>query len=280
MFKFFVYAGISALCFAGLVVAVAASVLLSTPRPDNIRGCITASMYKVPLCPGTKTYTKLREISPFIRHAVIVSEDSSFYSHRGLDFFELRKSFDENLKEGRFARGGSTITQQLAKNVYLSGEKSLFRKGREALIAVQLEKILKKDEILEKYLNVVEFGPKIFGVSNATQFYFGKRPSEVSVLEGAWLAFVLPNPEKYSTSFRNRQLTRYASSQLRVIVRRMARFGRISADEEQEALSQLDHMFQPVEEVGVPEMEGDELSDDAPLDVESEPEDSDTEMDQ
>lgn len=202
-------------------------------------------MFNVPLCPTDANYTPIRQIAPAIKHAVIVSEDSTFYSHQGLDLYELRKTIDENLKEGKIVRGGSTITQQLAKNVYLNGEKSFLRKIREALIAVRLEKILSKDEILERYLNVVEFGPNIYGVKKASQFYFGKAPAQVSVLEGAWLAFVLPNPKKYSQSFRTRQLTKFASSQLKTIIIRMARFGKISADDEQIALGQLESMFQP-----------------------------------
>ncbi len=253
-------------CFIGVVLAVIASVLLSTPQPSDIRDCITAKMHEVRLCPADKSYTRFKGISPYIRHAVIVSEDSSFYDHSGLDFHELKKSFEENLKAGRFARGGSTITQQLAKNVYLSSEKSLFRKAREALLAVRIEKTLKKDEILEKYLNVVEFGPDIHGVEAATRFYFGKKPSDVSVLEGAWLAFVLPNPKKYSTSFRKRELTKFARSQLKIIVQRMARFGRIASHEEQEALDQLQNMFKPAADLE-DEADSSELSDHEILDV-------------
>lgn len=248
MLRFLLYLSISVLSFFGLAAALASALLLSVPRPDDIKSCLTAKMHNVRLCPTEASYVPLKSISPHIRNAVIVSEDAGFYGHGGIDFHELRMSFEENLRARRFARGGSTITQQLAKNVYLSGEKSLLRKAREALIAVQIEKILSKDEILEKYLNVVEFGPDIYGVMKATEFYFGKAPHEVTVLEGAWLAFLLPNPSQYSTSFRKRELTRFARHQLKVIVQRMARYGRISIDDEAIALAQLENMFRPAEE--------------------------------
>lgn len=248
MIKFLLYSTFALLCCVAVLAAVAGAVLLSTPRPDDIKGCIVAKMHNVPLCPADKRYVMLNSISPHIRNAVIVSEDAGFYGHKGLDFYELKMSFEENLKEGRFARGGSTITQQLAKNVYLSADKSLVRKAKEALIAVQLEMALSKDEILEKYLNVVEFGPGIYGVAKASQYYFGKSPAEVSVLEGAWLAFLLPNPKQYSQSFRKRELTRFARSQLQVIVNRMGKYKRINPDEEAYALDQLANMFKPAEE--------------------------------
>lgn len=249
MLRFLLHASLALLCFLAVIVAIAGALLLSAPRPNDIKSCITATMHNVSLCATDKSYVKFSAISPHIRNAVIVSEDAGFYGHSGLDFYELKMSFEENLKEGRFARGGSTITQQLAKNVYLSGEKSLVRKAREALIALQIEKILTKDEILEKYLNVVEFGPNIYGVKKATQHYFDKSPSEVTVLEGAWLAFLLPNPAKYSQSFRKRELTNFARNQIKIIVIRMARYSRITLEEEADALAQLENMFRPVEEL-------------------------------
>jgi len=246
MARALMYLSVSLFCFLGMLWALVGWALLSTPRPSNIRECLVAQMYQVSLCEKDPTYTSLAQISPYIQHAVIVSEDASFYDHKGLDFFELRSSLETNLKEGRAVRGGSTITQQLAKNVYLSGEKTIGRKVKEAILAVQIEQMLSKGEILEKYLNVVEFGPQIFGVSQASKFYFDKTPAQVSIVEASWLAFVLPNPEKYSASFRKKELTPFARSQLRVIVERMARFKRISDAEAADALAQIESMFKPV----------------------------------
>jgi monofunctional glycosyltransferase len=245
MLRFLIHIGFALLCFVGVVVAVAGGIVITTPNANDIKGCITAKMYNVPLCPGSANYVPLRSISPNVRHAVIVSEDSAFYQHNGFDLQELQNSIDENLKEGKIVRGGSTITQQLAKNVYLSGEKSFFRKMREALITSQLEKILKKDEILERYLNVVEFGPEVYGIKQASQYYFSKAPASLTVLEGAWLAFLLPNPKKYSQSYRKRELTKFARSQVSTIIKRMARFKKIPQDEADIALAQLENMFRP-----------------------------------
>lgn len=232
-------------CLVGLVFVAGALFLATTPRPTNIRGCLTTEMYHVHLCPKDASYVKLRDISPFTRSAVIVSEDGAFYSHHGFDWDELHKSFQKDLDEGEFARGGSTITQQLAKNVYLSNEKSLLRKVKEAMITVQLEKLLSKDEILEKYLNVVEFGDHLYGVGPASQFYFKKSAAALTPAEGAFLAFLLPNPKKYSQSFRQKKLTKFAGQQVRVIVNRLYSFKKIGDGDHALALAEVDSMFGP-----------------------------------
>jgi len=123
-----------------------------------------------------------------------VSEDASFYDHKGIDFVEMKASIERDIKEGRFARGGSTITQQLAKNLYLSTEKSLIRKVREALIARRLEKHLTKDRIFHLYLNVIEFGPRVFGVQAAARHWFGKDTGELTLEEMVRLAVIIPRP--------------------------------------------------------------------------------------
>lgn len=177
------------------------------------------------------------------RNAILVSEDSAFYDHHGIDWFELQQSAEKNWKKNEFARGGSTITQQLAKNVYLTSEKSILRKLREVVITIQLEKNLTKNEIFEKYLNVVEFGPNLYGIGKAARFYFNKSAANLTAAEGAFLAFLLPNPKDYSVSYRNRKLTRYAHSQMRIIVDRLHRFKKIGADEHAAAVYQVNHFY-------------------------------------
>jgi len=199
----------------------------------------------VHLCPKDVNYVRLSEISKHARNAVIVSEDGTFYSHHGFDWDELQKSMEKDLDQGGFARGGSTLTQQLAKNVYLSSEKSVFRKLREAMITVQLEKTLSKDEILEKYLNVVEFGDHLYGIKPASAYYFHKSPSELTPAEGAFLAFLLPNPKKYSQSFRQKKLTKFAGHQVRVIVDRLYSFKKITELEHIGAVTEVDQLFGP-----------------------------------
>jgi monofunctional biosynthetic peptidoglycan transglycosylase len=243
LLKFVLYSTVAFACAIGLMISATAYVLLSTPRPKNIRDCITTEMYHVKLCPKGPDYVRLKDISANVRNAVIVSEDGAFYSHQGIDWFEMRESFHANMEKGTFARGGSTITQQLAKNVYLSSEKSLIRKVREAMIALQLETILSKDEILEKYLNVVEFGPNLYGVGPASRHYFGKSASQLTPAEAAFLAFLLPSPKKYSVSFRKKQLTPFAHSRLREIVSRLNRYHKISAEDAELAFYQVDHFY-------------------------------------
>lgn len=246
MVKFFVSLLIALGCLLGLSAVGVALFFATTPRPTDLKECLTTKMFEVRLCPKEPGYVRLRDISVHARNAVIVSEDSAFYSHKGFDWDELKKSVEENVKEGAYARGGSTITQQLAKNVYLTPEKSILRKVREAMITVQIEKTLTKDEILEKYLNVVEFGENLYGISRASRFYFQKSPSELTPAEGAFLAFLLPNPKKYSQSFRQKKLTRFAGRQVRVIVERLHRFKKIDDETLASALAQVESMFGPM----------------------------------
>jgi monofunctional glycosyltransferase len=227
MFRFLVNFSIALACFVVVVGILVGLFLASTPRPTDIRECLTTKMYQVRLCPGERGYVRLKDVSLYARNAIVVSEDGAFYDHSGFDWLELRSSMEKNMEKGEYARGGSTITQQLAKNVYLSPEKSMLRKAREALITIQLEKMLTKDEILEKYLNVVEFGENLYGIGKASQFYFKKSPSQLGPAEGAFLAFLLPSPKKYSVSFRNKQLTKFASKQTSEIVNRLWRFKKI-----------------------------------------------------
>ncbi|RYZ76981.1 MAG: monofunctional biosynthetic peptidoglycan transglycosylase [Proteobacteria bacterium] len=244
MFKFFGSALIAIACFIGLILTGIALFLATTPRPTDLKtGCFVTKMFEVRLCPTDPDYVKLKNISVHARNAIIVSEDGAFYGHQGFDWTELKNSFDKNMETGEFARGGSTITQQLAKNVYLSPEKSILRKVREAMITVQIENLLTKDEILEKYLNVVEFGENLYGIGKASKYYFKKSPASLTPAEGAFLAFLLPNPKKYSQSFRAKKLTRFAGNQVRVIVDRLYKFKKIDEVTHESALAQVTSMF-------------------------------------
>jgi monofunctional biosynthetic peptidoglycan transglycosylase len=145
-----------------------------------------------------QAWIPLSRISPYLIKAVLIGEDDKFWSHEGFDYEAIQKAIEKDIKIGKFKFGGSTISQQLARNLYLSPEKSLLRKLREALITWRMEKILSKKRILELYLNVVEWGEGIFGVEEASRHYFGKPASELTPMEAARLASVLPNPRKYS----------------------------------------------------------------------------------
>lgn len=223
--------------FIGLILGGA--LWLSLPSAADVKGCITTTMFEVKLCPGSSSYVKLNAISGYLKKAVIAAEDSHFYQHNGFDWEAIQYSFEKNLEEGRYVRGGSTITQQLAKNMFLSKNKSLWRKFREALITQEIEKNLKKNEILERYLNVVQFGKNIFGVKRAAQFYFKKHPSELNLNESVFLVFLLPSPEKYSYSFFRKELTAFARRRMRALLNSLYKTGKVSEGEYREAVDQL-----------------------------------------
>jgi len=143
-------------------------------------------------------WVPLQAISPYMIKAVLIAEDDKFFKHEGFDFEAIEKAIEKNLKEGRLKYGGSTISQQVAKNLFLSPTKSPIRKIQEAIITVRLEKTLSKKRILEIYLNIAEWGEGIFGVEAASRHYFGKSAKYLTPWEAARLAAVLPNPLKYN----------------------------------------------------------------------------------
>lgn len=143
------------------------------------------------------TWMSLSRISPHLQKAVIVAEDASFFQHEGFDWGGIQEATVRNIKSGTLARGGSTITQQLAKNLYLSSEKNLLRKVREALIARSMEQHLTKKRILEIYLNVAEWGQGVYGAEAAAQHHFGKPAAKLTAEEAALLAAILPSPRRH-----------------------------------------------------------------------------------
>lgn len=144
-----------------------------------------------------QTWVPLARISPYLRRAVVVGEDAMFYSHEGFDWEGIKAAAVKNLKQGTLHRGGSTITQQLAKNLYLSPKKTMLRKIREALITRELERHLTKKRILEIYLNVVEWGHNVYGAEAAARHHFKKSARALTRREAALLAAMLPSPRKH-----------------------------------------------------------------------------------
>ncbi len=163
--------------------------------------------------------------------AIVLSEDWAFYQHNGFDWEQIWDAAQKNLETGKFARGGSTITQQVVKNVYLSNRKTLTRKLQEAVLAIRVERQLTKKRILEIYLNIAEFGEGLYGIGPASRHYFSKHPSELTPKEGAFLAMLLPSPKKYSISFRKKELTPYAASIVRSIMGKLLATKRITQEE-------------------------------------------------
>jgi monofunctional glycosyltransferase len=160
-------------------------------------------------------------ISPSLRRAVLVAEDNSFYEHEGVDVEGMKEAFERNWKRRKITHGGSTITQQLAKNLYLSPSRNPLRKVREYFIARSLEKHLTKKRILEIYLNVVEMGERVYGAEAASRHYFGKSASSLSANQAALLAGCLPNPRVMNPGKPNKRLR----ARQRMILSRMKRWG-------------------------------------------------------
>jgi len=145
--------------------------------------------------PGTETWVPLTEISPFMQTAIVVCEDSRFFQHDGFDAKAIQDSIRNNLKAGSFVRGASTVSMQLAKNLYLGREKTLSRKLQEAVLTLLLEQVLTKEQILELYLNVIEFAPGLYGIGPAASYYFRSLPKNISLAQALYLASILPNPK-------------------------------------------------------------------------------------
>lgn len=143
-----------------------------------------------------RDYISYDEMGNNVKRAVIASEDQKFFNHNGFDYTAIEKAMKNNEK-GKKLRGGSTISQQTAKNVFLWQGRSWIRKGLEAIYTFIIEKVWSKDIILERYLNSIEMGQGVFGVEAASQYYFGKSSKDLSNSEAAWIAAVLPNPKKY-----------------------------------------------------------------------------------
>jgi monofunctional biosynthetic peptidoglycan transglycosylase len=181
------------------------------------------------------TWISLSGISGHLLRAVVMAEDDKFYQHEGFDWQEIRNALDKDIRDKRFSRGASTITQQLAKNLYLSPKKSLFRKLREALIARALNRNLKKRRILELYLNIIEWGNGIFGAEAASRYYFNKSAWGLTPSEAIRMACTIPNPLRYSpTGNKSRFMKSYRIS----IADRMLKRGYLT----QEEYDQLDFL--------------------------------------
>ncbi|HET9479145.1 MAG TPA: transglycosylase domain-containing protein [Pyrinomonadaceae bacterium] len=183
-----------------------------------------------------QVWVPLQRISPNLQRAVLAGEDTNFLTHRGFDYEAIQKAFEQAQREAareakregenddwlpnlpEFKRGGSTISQQLAKNLYLSSQRSFVRKGQEALVTIMLERLLTKRRILEIYLNVIEWGDGIYGAEAASQRYFRKPASALNASEAAYLSAMIPNPR---TVFNPQVNPRRVARRQRIILRGM-----------------------------------------------------------
>jgi monofunctional biosynthetic peptidoglycan transglycosylase len=188
--------------------------------------------------PRQQIWVPYGAISENLKKAILINEDAGFFSHKGVDLDELKAALKKDWETLSFSRGGSTITMQLAKNLYLNPSKNPLRKIKEIVIAWQLEQALSKRRIFEIYLNIVEWGRNVYGAEAAARFYFGKSAATLDPLEAATLAALVPSPR--SSKERN------ILSRRNLILGRLASVGYISNDEYQRA--KQTPLFQKVEE--------------------------------
>jgi len=167
-----------------------------------------------------QAWVPLSHISPYLAKAVLIAEDDKFWIHEGFDYEAIQKAVEKDIKAKKFKFGGSTISQQLARNLYLSPAKNPLRKMREAIITWRMERILSKRRILELYLNLVEWGEGIFGVEAASRYYYGKPSSELTPQEAARLAAVLPSPRKYNPTGGQRYVVNRSNAIYNIMIQR------------------------------------------------------------
>jgi monofunctional biosynthetic peptidoglycan transglycosylase len=168
----------------------------------------------------TNIWVPLSSVSPYVMKAVIIAEDDKFWSHEGFDFEAMQKALEKDIKKKKFKAGGSTISQQLAKNLYLSPAKNPVRKIKEAILTWRLERQLSKRRIMELYLNVVEWGDGVFGIEAAARKHYGKSAAGLTAREAAELAAVIPNPRRYKTDGTSRYVENQSERIYKIMVRR------------------------------------------------------------
>jgi membrane peptidoglycan carboxypeptidase len=156
------------------------------------------------ISPENPNFISFAEIPSILTYSVLTSEDGGFFHHRGFSEESFKKAISDNLKEGRFARGGSTITMQLVKNVFLNKNKTISRKLEEMLIVWMIENmhLVSKERMLEVYLNIIEWGPNVYGIKQASKYYFNKQPKDLSLQECIFLASIIPSPKKFKYAFK------------------------------------------------------------------------------
>jgi monofunctional glycosyltransferase len=186
-----------------------------------------------------QAWVSLSAVPAHVTDAVLTSEDARFYRHEGVDWTEVENALEQSVREARLGRGASTLTQQLAKNLYLSTDRSLLRKGKELLLARQLEADLSKQRILALYMNVVEWGEGVYGIEAAAREHFGVPARSLSVAQGAMLAGMLPAPRRWQPAQRPEALRNRAG----IIIKRLEREGHINGAQAREAQAELTRFF-------------------------------------
>jgi membrane peptidoglycan carboxypeptidase len=194
--------------------------------------------------PGSKKWVPIQLMSRYIPICIRTMEDPGFWAHDGFHVEAIENSIKENIRTGKFVRGASTISMQLAKNLWLQREKTASRKLQEAFLTMYLEQELTKEQILELYTNVVEFGPDVYGIKAAAHHYFRTHPINLSLGQSLFLASILPKPNSYYF-LSDGKLTPGRAMRLRGMMKAMKAKGRISEDEYQEGIREVLIFRQP-----------------------------------
>ena len=217
----------------------------NVPEPDYFRGPFTYVAYtadKEPIRlvsgPGTDRWTPYREISSFLIDTVLTTEDGKFWHHAGITAPEIRRAIALNLKKESLRHGASTITMQLAKNLLLDRARTISRKLQEIVLVWYLESYFSKEELLELYFNVVEFGPSIYGIRDASLHYFGRAPYDLNLVESVYLVKLLPNPPVRHRSYERGKVGEKQLKMLRRVMKTMHDRKRLTDSELAEGLSQ------------------------------------------
>ncbi len=187
--------------------------------------------------PGTDRWVSLAEISPYLTAAVLTTEDGKFWKHKGITLPEIRRAIELNLKKGGLHHGASTITMQLAKNLFLGRERTVSRKLQEVIMVWYLESYFTKEEILELYFNIIEYGPSLYGIKDAAMHYFGRTPAELTPLESVFLIKMLPSPVSRHRIYERGTVSQRQMSVFHRVLRTMRERKRLTDAELSAALS-------------------------------------------
>ncbi len=203
------------------------------------------TLYTFVTGPGADLWAPLESISPNFVKVLTTTEDGGFFGHHGFSWESFKNAAIENLKRGRFVRGASTITQQLVKNLFfVEREKTISRKVQEAVVTWQIERSLSKQQLLALYLNIIELGPKIYGIKAAAQHYFNRAPGELTLLQTIWLGDIVPNPRAFYHQYRDGKVSDSTKTTLCWIADVMVKRGKI-AEEERRMLGDCGGVFAP-----------------------------------
>ena len=183
---------------------------------------------KATVGPSLPGWITTKAVSHHVLHAIVAAEDGRFYEHRGFDLAAIKKSYEVNVKRKRYARGASTISQQVVKMAFLGREKTMLRKAREAVGTMLMEAILTKDQILEWYINLAEFGDGVYGIKDGCWHYFHTKPELLTIDQSIHLALVLPSPNAWSRGLRLRHLTAFGHRRFAAILRTMRGMGYVT----------------------------------------------------